>query len=55
MASSQVEAGNLGFLPSCGRDLGVHISFNSGVKPHLMLRHGTPLTSGVVKRVSGLL
>ena len=30
-------------------------SFNRGIRPCLLLRHGTPLSSRVVKEVSGLL
>ena len=54
-ASSRVEVGNSGFLSSCDRHLGVLSSFNRGVRPRLILRHGTPLFSRVVTGLSGLL
>ena len=54
-ASFQVEAGNSGLLSNSAKDLGVPIKFQRGVRPHLVLRHGSPLSSRVVKWVSGLL
>ena len=54
-ASSWVEAGYSGFLSSCYRDLGLLSSFHRGVWPHLLLRHGNPLSSRVVKVVSHFL
>ena len=40
-ASSRVEEGNSGYLSSCDRDLRVPIEFQHGVRPQLLLRHGT--------------
>lgn len=52
-ASSQVEAGNSGFLSIWDRDLGIPIEFQQGIKPWLVLRHETLLSSRVGKGVSG--
>ena len=52
---SQVVAGNSGLLSSCDRDLRIPIKFQQGSRPHFVLRHGTPLSSRVLKGVSGLL
>ena len=41
--------------PVATRISGFLLSFNRGVTPHLVLMHGTPLSSRVVKGVSGLL
>ena len=51
-ASSQVEAGNSGLLSSCDKDHGFLSSFKRGVRPRLVLRHRTRLSSRVVKGVS---
>ena len=51
-ASSRVEVGNSGkLLSNFDRDLGVPIKFNRGVRRHLVLLHGTPLSSRVVNGV----
>ena len=42
-------------FPVATRISGFLLSFNRGVTPHLVLMHGTPLSSCVVKGVSGLL
>jgi len=47
-ASSRVQTGISVFFYSCDRHLGFLSSFNSGVRPRLLLRHGTPLSSRVV-------
>ena len=54
-ASSQVEAGTSVFLSSSDTDLGYLWSFNRGVRPLLVWRHGILLPSRGVKVVSGLL
>ena len=51
-ASSQVEAANSGLLSSCDKDHGFLSSFKRGVRPRIVLRHGTRLSSHVVKGVS---
>ena len=43
------------FSPVATGILGFLVSFNRGVRTRLMLRHGTPLCSRVVKWLSGLL
>ena len=43
------------FLSSCDSDLVVLTDSQQGVRPHLVLRHETPLSSQVVKGLSGLL
>ena len=50
-ASSQVEAANSGLLSSCDKDHGFLSSFKRGVRPWIVLRHGTRLSSRVVKGV----
>ena len=47
-ASSRGEAGISVFFYSCDRHLGFLSSFSRGVRPCLLLRHGTPLSSRVV-------
>ena len=51
-ASSRVEAANSGLLSSCDKDHGFLSSFKRGVRPRIVLRHGTRLSSHVVKGVS---
>ena len=51
-ASSQVGAANSGLLSSCDKDHGFLSSFKRGVRPRIVLRHGTRLSSSVVKGVS---
>ena len=41
------------FLSSCHRDLGAPNEFQKGTR--LVLSHGTPLSSQVIKGLSGLL
>ena len=43
------------FLSSWDRDLEVPIEFQQGSRPHFVLRHGTPLSSRVLKGVSDLM
>ena len=43
------------FLSTCDRDLRVPIEFQRGVRPRVLLRHGTMLSFRIVKGVSGLL
>ena len=54
-ASSQAEDGTSRFLSSSNMVFGFLWSFNRGVRPHLLWRHGTPLPSRSGKGVSGLL
>ena len=53
-ASSQDEAGTSGFLYCSDVGLGCVCSFKQGVRSRLVLRHGSLLSSRVVKRFSGL-
>ena len=43
------------FSPFATGSSGFLLSFNTGVRPHLPLRHGTPLSSRIVKGLAGLL
>ena len=52
-ASSPVEAGTSGFLSISDFDIRVSADWNMRVRPHIVLRNGTPLASGVLPRVIG--
>ena len=54
-ASFRIVVGDLGSSPVVTGISGSLLSFNMGVRPHLQFRNGTPLSSGVVNGVSGLL
>ena len=54
-SSSGAEARTSSFLSSADMDLGVPMEFNRGVRPRLVWRHGTLLSSRAVKVVSGFL
>ena len=54
-SSSGANAGTSVFLSSADMDLGVPMEFNRGVRPRLVWRHGTLLSSRAVKVVSGFL
>ena len=53
-ASSQIVVGDSGSSPIVTGISGFLLSFNMGVRLHLVLSHETPLSSQVVKTVSGL-
>ena len=54
-AVSRVQSVNSVFLSSSDRDLRFPLKVQLGVRPHLVSRHGTRLSSRVVKGFSGLL
>ena len=51
----ELKWGNQGSSPVVTGISGFLWSFNWGVRPHLVFRHGTPFSSQVEKGVSGLL
>ena len=54
-SSSGADTGTSSFLSSADMDLGIPMEFKRGVRPHLVWRHGTLLSSHAVKVVSGFL
>ena len=54
-SSSGADTGTSSFLSSADMDLRIPMEFNRGVRPHLVWRHGTLLSSRAVKVVSGFL
>ena len=51
--SSGVEVRTSGFLTSANMDLGIPMEFQRGVRPRIVWRHASPLSSLAVKVVLG--